>query len=191
MGSDAQFLFLNGTSASKLGRFYYSDFRIHFKGDSTDTVGNYTTIIRDCNQFSRLLELSLDITVLPNAAPQFVSQPKVSWLMELQDVETYKLPRTYDPDKNAIGIEVYLEPTANYPDMYPTFLTYDNDTRTLTFKPETIWVRGRTYYFTIVVKERSSNAKTEYMATCKILGKPTTDIKYYVCLLYTSDAADE
>ena len=100
--------------------------------------------------------------------------------MELQDVATYKLPRTYDPDSNAIGIEVYLEPTASYPDKYPPFLTYDNATRTLTFKPDTIWVRGRTYYFTIVVKEKSSNAKTEYMATCKVLGKPTTDIKYYV-----------
>ena len=69
MGADAEFLLIDGKPADKLGRFIYSDYRIHFKGDTTDSVGNYTTIIRDCNAFGRLLELSLEIDVLPNAAP--------------------------------------------------------------------------------------------------------------------------
>ena len=180
MGADAEWLLIDGKSADKLGKFIYSDYRIHFNGDSTDSVGNYTTVIRDCNAFGRLLELSLAISVLPNQSPQFRTQPKVSWLMELGTVETYKLPVAYDPDQNAIGVEVYLEATPQYPDKYPPFLTYDNATQTLTFKPDTIWVRGRTYYFTVVVKEKASSAKTEYKATCKVLGKPTTDIKYYL-----------
>ena len=133
MGADSEFLLINGKSADKLGRFIYSDYRIHFKGDTTDTVGNYTTIIRDCNAFGKLLELSLEIDVLPNAAPQFVKQPKVSWLMELMANETYQLPKAYDPDQNALGIDVYLKASSDFPDMYPPFLIFDNETNTLWF----------------------------------------------------------
>ena len=62
MGADAEWLLIDGKSADKLGKFTYSDYAIHFNGDSTDSVGNYTTVIRDCNAFGRLLELSLDIS---------------------------------------------------------------------------------------------------------------------------------
>ena len=69
------------------------------------------------------------------------------------DIVTYKLPEVYDPDSNSIE-EVYLDVNPSYRDHYPPFLTYNNATRTLTFEPDTIWVRGRTYYFDMVVKEK-------------------------------------
>ena len=67
------FQFINGTSAHKLGRYYTHDRIIHFEGEYTNNVGNFSTVIRDCDQFSNLLELSLDVNILPNQAPQFVS----------------------------------------------------------------------------------------------------------------------
>ena len=30
------------------------------------------------------------------------------------------------------------------------------------------------------MKEKSSSAKTEYLATCKVLGEPATEIKYFI-----------
>jgi hypothetical protein len=69
MGADADYVLLDGKSAKHLGTFQYTEYSIHFTGDKEDDVGNYTTIIRDCNAFGRLLELTLEVNILANAAP--------------------------------------------------------------------------------------------------------------------------
>ena len=53
--------------------------------------------------------------------------------MELMANETYQLPKAYDPDQNALGIDVYLKASSDFPDMYPPFLIFDNETNTLWF----------------------------------------------------------
>jgi len=35
---------------------------------------------------------------------------------------------------------------------FPPFLNYINDTMTIEFRPDSIWYKGNTYHFAIVVK---------------------------------------
>ena len=101
--------------------------------------------------------------------------------MDVGEIANYTLPEVYDPDSNSL-IEVYLD---QYPDegwsKYPPFLTFENETNILIFTPDTIWVRGRNYYFSMVVKEANSDTiMTRYLASVVINGEPTTDIQYRI-----------
>ena len=98
--------------------------------------------------------------------------------MKVGETVSYQLPQTYDPDDNSNPI-AYLDYTSGKEDSYPPFLTYRNATNTLTMSPDTIWFRGRTYYFTVVVKEyQSDTVMTVYTVTVQVEGEPTVDVVF-------------
>jgi hypothetical protein len=74
--------------------------------------------------------------------------------LTLNDTFDYKLPQLVDKEGNDVP-EVYIAP---YKDkLYPPFLSFNNLTNTLSFRPDSIWYQGNTYQFAIVVKEKNSD----------------------------------
>lgn len=60
----------------------------------------------------------------------------------------------------------------NQKEKYPSFLQYNNDTREITLAPDSKEFSGRTYYFTIVVKEKNSDSvKYSFYATVRVTGE--------------------
>ena len=59
--------------------------------------------------------------------------------MAVGDVISYKLPPVTDPDGNDIP-EVYIDKMDGQEEKYPPFLMFENNTNTITFKPDSIWV---------------------------------------------------
>jgi len=52
---------------------------------------------------------------------------------------------------------------------YPEFLFYNNETQTITLRPDSNIYGGKTYYFTIVIKEMNSDSvKYTYYATVNV-----------------------
>ena len=53
----------------------------------------------------------------------------------------------------------------------PPFLMFDDVAMTLTFRPDSIWYQGQTYYFMIVIKEKNSDTiMYPYYCTVKVAG---------------------
>jgi hypothetical protein len=103
--------------------------------------------------------------------------------LELYETRTYEVPQTYDPDGNTDTV-VSIAPNERFEELFPAFLDYNTQTRELFFYPDTVWVRGRKYYFKYVVKESTTDLKTEYHATIQINGKPATEITYSINDVY-------
>jgi len=139
--------------------------------DAENKVGVQQVLIRDCDVLNRLLEANLYINVLSNNYPDFVTEPTTSWTMAEGDVVTYRLPNVVDPEGNDEP-EVYVDIMDAQEDKYPPFLMFENSTNTLIFKPNSKWVRGKQYYFTIVVKEKNSDSvKYSFYCTVRITGE--------------------
>ena len=61
-------------------------------------------------------------------------------------------------------------------DKYPPFLYFNNETNTITLRPDSKYYSGRTYYFTIVVKEKNSDSvKYSFYATVRVEGEIIDD----------------
>ena len=119
----------------------------------------------------RLLEMNLYISVISNTYPDFVTEPQTTFTMAVGDVINYPLPEVVDPEGNDIP-EVYVGVMDAQEEKYPPFLLYENSTRTITLKPASKWVAGRTYYFTIVVKESNSDSVSySFYCTVRITGE--------------------
>jgi hypothetical protein len=76
---------------------------------------------------------------------------------------------------------------------YPPFLMYANDTQTITFKPNSIYTQGQTYFFSITIKERhSSTVLYSYYCTIKISGDIVVkdNTLYWVNVNYTIVSLD-
>lgn len=72
--------------------------------------------------------------------------------------------------------EVYVGKMEQQEDKYPDFLLFTNATNTIKFNPNSKKYGGRTYYFTIVVKEKNSDSvKYSFYATVRVTGNSTED----------------
>ena len=50
---------------------------------------------------------------------------------------------------------------------------FENATNTITLKPDSRWVKGRTYYYTVTVKESNSDSvKNSFFCNVTITGEP-------------------
>ena len=133
-------------------------------------VGIQRTIVRSCDDLSRLIESNLYIEVLSNTYPDFVREPETSFVMNVNDVFQYQLPSLVDPEGNDEP-EVYIDYMIGQRDKYPEFLTFNNTTAVLNFNPNEKRFGGRTYYFTIVAKEKNSDSvRYSFYATCRVMG---------------------
>jgi hypothetical protein len=160
-----------GESCEDLATLNIQDNNVLIQTDLEDKVGVQKVLIRDCNAMSRLLELNLYIEVLSNNYPDFIEEPQTSWTMAVGDVVEYKLPAVTDPEGNDEP-EVYIGYMDAQEEKYPPFLMFENATNTLSFLPNSKWVSGRQYYFTIVVKERNSDSvKYAFYCTVRVTGE--------------------
>ena len=132
-------IFQNGTSSERLARYNPDTFTVEIQTDEQDMVGIHKTIIRDYDSLGRLIELNLYIEVLSNTHPDFVTEPDTSFTMAVGDVISYKLPPVVDPDGNDMP-EVYIDKMDAQEEKYPPFLMFENNTNTITFKPDSQWV---------------------------------------------------
>lgn len=107
--------------------------------------------------------------MLSNTYPDFPTEIETSWTLSVNEVFKYRLPAPKDKEGNDEP-ELYIRAMVSQP--YPPFLSYDNYTRELAFRPDSVWYQGLTYYFTIVVKEKHSDSVMyPYYCTVKISGK--------------------
>lgn len=173
-------LFKNGSAIPKtFGRFdrYVQSGTVFVYTNSDDAVGQQKTIIRGCSNFNELLEMYLYVNVMANNYPDFVKEIETSWTLPVGDIFEYKLPQLADKENNDVP-EVYIRKIANQ--AYPPFLSYDNTTRSLQFRPDSIWYQGNTYHFSIVVKETNSDVILyPYYCAVKISGKRIDPLAYY------------
>ena len=101
--------------------------------------------------------MNLYIEVLSNTYPDYVSEPRTGFTVAVGDVLQYQLPEVIDPEGNDEP-EVYVAIMEEQEDRYPNFLSYNNDTRKIKFNPDSPCYQDRTYYFTVVVKEKNSDS---------------------------------
>jgi len=110
----------------------------------------------------------LYVEVLSNTHPDFVTEIDTSWTLNVSEVFQYTLPALSDKEENDES-EVYIRAVDNQP--YPPFLNYNNYSRVLTFRPDSVWYADQKYQFAIVVKEKNSDTvKYDYYCSVKILG---------------------
>lgn len=193
MTENSQMLMQDGTPADAIAVYNQETYSVEIQTDEDDMVGVQKTIIRDCDALGRLLELNLYIEVLSNTHPDFVTEPDTSFTMAVGDVISYKLPPVVDPDGNDIP-EVYIDKMDAQEEKYPPFLMFENQTNTITLKPDSEWVQGRTYYYTIIVKESNSDSvKYSFYCTVKITGEPVekNDTIDYTVVNYTINYIDD
>jgi hypothetical protein len=90
--------------------------------------------------------------------------------LNVGDKINYKLPPFKDPEGNDVG-EVYINAMENQE--FPTFINYTNATKVINMTPNNLLFQGRTYYFSVVLKEKNSDFMMNiYYMTIKINGDP-------------------
>lgn len=155
-------------------------------------VGVQKTIIRDCTA-KGILELNLYIDVLSNSHPDFVEEIETSFTLTVGQNFTYKLPKVEDADENDTPV-VVIDVMEAQEDKYPPFLNFENDTNTIIMRPDSLDYQGRTYYFTIIVKEeKSDSVKYPYYCTVKLEGDiiEVDNSIVYTDINYTINYIDE
>ena len=179
--TDVSSFYQNGTSADDFAVYNSETKSIQVQTDDEDKVGVQRVVFRDCDALSRLLEVNLYIEVLSNNPPDFVTELETSFTMAVGDVVSYKLPPVVDSEGNDIP-EVYIDKMNGAEDKFPPFLMFENATNTITFKPDSQWVQGRTYYYTIVVKESNSDSVLyPYYGVVTITGQQVSVNTTMVC----------
>lgn len=133
-------------------------------------VGTQRLVIRGCDTLNNLHEINYYINVSSNSAPEFDEDIQTSWNLNLNDKISYKLPKFSDPEENDVG-EVYINTMENQE--FPKFVTYTNSTKTISMNPADKKFSGRTYYFSVVLKEKNSDYMMNiYYMTIKMSGEP-------------------
>lgn len=109
------------------------------------------------------------MNVSSNSAPEFDEDIQTQWNLDLNDKIAYKLPKFSDPEGNDVG-EVYINNMENQE--FPPFVTYTNATQTINMNPNSKLYNGRTYYFSVVLKEKNSDYMMNiYYMTVKMSGE--------------------
>lgn len=119
---------------------------------------------------NKLLEINFYVNVTSNSAPEFTEDIQTQWNLNVGDKINYVLPPFKDPEGNDVG-EVYINAMENQD--FPQFINYTNATQTINMNPNNLLFQGRTYYFSVVLKEKNSDFMMNiYYMTIKINGDP-------------------
>jgi len=153
----SQWLFQNGSSAEGyLGRWDPASAggTLFIQTDNADAEGKQRTVLRGCSSANQLAELYLYVEVKKNTYPDFKTEIETAWTLAVGDSFSYQLPELVDAEGNDES-ELFIQ---KMPDQeYPPFLSFDNQTNTLNFEPNSVWFQGRDFYFVILVKEKNSD----------------------------------
>jgi hypothetical protein len=174
MDREREFIFQNGSTCR---RFAWLDSgslekntTIWVQTDDENLVGTQRTLLRGCDSMNRLHEINLYVNVTSNSAPEFTEDIQTQWNLDVEDKINYKLPPFRDPEGNDVG-EVYINSMENQD--FPAFINYTNATTTISMNPNNRLYQGRTYYFSVVLKEKNSDSMMNiYYMTIKINGDP-------------------
>lgn len=80
------------------------------------------------------------------------------------------MPNFYVPDGNDVGV-VYINAMENQ--KFPPFVSYVNSTQTIVMNPVGPYYNGRTYYFSVVLKNKHSDyIMNVYYMTIRMSGQP-------------------
>jgi len=192
MSDTSEYIFQDGTPADTVGIYDQEAGVVFIQTDEEDMVGVQKTIIRDCDP-KGVLELNLYIDVLSNSHPDFVEEIETSFTLAVGDEEIYTLPDVEDADENDDPV-VVIDRMEAQEDKYPPFLNFENDTNTIIMRPDSTEYSGRTYYFTIIVKEKNSDSvKYPYYCTVKMEGEiiEVDNSINYTDINYTINYIDE
>jgi len=119
---------------------------------------------------SNLLEVNFYINVSSNAAPVFETDIQTQWNLNVGDNITYALPKFRNPDGNDAAI-VHINAMENQD--FPPFVNFTNATNSITFLPNNRQYQGRTYYFSVVLKQVNSDFMVNiFYMTVKMGGDP-------------------
>lgn len=91
---------------------------------------------------NELVETYLYVEVYNNKYPDFIVEVQTTFKIEYNETFVYQLPTIDDPeagDAYYTGTPVvYVEADLDPENEYPPFMSYDNITREITFRPESI-----------------------------------------------------
>lgn len=136
-------------------------------------VGTQRLVLRGCDNNNNLLEVNFYVNVSSNSAPEFNTDIQTQWALNVNDKVPYKLPSWTDPEGNDVG-QVYINSMENQD--FPAFIHWDNTTYTITMEPNSTKYQGKTYYFSVVLKEINSDFMMNiYYMTVKINGDPVDE----------------
>jgi len=182
MDAEKEFVFQNGSSTEKFAWLDSGDLNnqttIWVQTDEENLVGTQRTVIRGCDNMGKLLEINFYVNVTSNSAPEFTEDIQTQWNLNVGDNITYKIPPFKDPEGNDVG-EVYINTMENQE--FPPFINLammNSSTPALLMQPNHLKYQGRTYYFSVVLKEKNSDFMMNvYYMTVKILGDPVEEVE--------------
>lgn len=149
MDSKKSWIFQNGSSAELLGYFdeYANGGTFYVQTENEDDVKKHRTILRGCSRLNNLVEAYLYVEVYNNKYPDFVTEVQQTFLVEFSEegtVTEYKLPEIEDAEAGEAYYTgnpiVYIEPDLDPANEMPPFMTYNNLTKTLVFRPNIKWL---------------------------------------------------
>ena len=170
MDDEVEFVFQNGSSTNSFAQINFQGQEISVQTNDENLVGTQRTIIRACDKLSNLLEMNFYINVSSNSAPEFDTDLQTQWTLDMHKWENYTLPSYTDPEGND-GSVLYINSMENQE--FPDFVEFENATKTLKMKPYLNKHQGRTFYFSVVLKESNSDYMLNiYYMTIKVAGEP-------------------
>jgi len=179
MDTGKDWIFQNGSSASLLGRYdeYDNGGTFYISTANEDDVGKHRTILRGCSRLNNLVETYLYVEVYNNKYPDFATDIEETFTVEVDEVFEYQLPEIEDSeagDPYYTGTPiVYVEADLDPLNEFPPFMSFNNITRTLTFRPDSKWYQGHSWKFRIVLKESdgTDNVMFAYPCTVEVAGE--------------------
>lgn len=93
-------LYQDGTDANQLLSYDAINYRIGIQTDSEELVGTQKTIVRDCDALKSLIELNLDVNILANTYPDFISEIENEFVLFFNEEYRYELPEIVDKEGN-------------------------------------------------------------------------------------------
>lgn len=111
-----------------------------------------------------------------NSHPDFKTPIEKEYVVGVNETLEYRLPDLVDKEGNDES-EMIIRAYDNKP--YPPFLSYANHSRTMFFRPYSVWYTGQTYYFQILVKEKNSDSVSFiYFCSVKVGGEVIDPMKF-------------
>ncbi|CDW72642.1 UNKNOWN [Stylonychia lemnae] len=172
MSPEFEFVFQNGTDSKKFANLGINTPAnksiVYVQTNDDRLVGTQKMVLRGCDELNNLHEINYFINVSTNSAPEFLVDIQTVWSLSYNDNITYKLPDFQDPEDNDQG-EIYINSMENQE--FPKFVKYVNATKSIIFNPNSKIYSGRTYYFSVVLKEKNSDyMMNTYYLTIKMNG---------------------
>jgi hypothetical protein len=161
MDDEMDWIFQNGTSVARFGNYTRIGGKFYMSTDNEDDVGKHRTILRGCDRYNKLVEAYLYIQVYNNKYPDFGGSEELNttFLIPNFELTEYVLPPIVDPELGelfytgtpVIYVENSTEPNVESP--VGRFMTFDNITKVISFRPSSKWYAGNTYKFRLVLQE--------------------------------------